>query len=140
MIIDSVGWVNKSLNEGKRLLAEGANASMLDIDLGTYPYVTSSSTAAGGCCTGLGIAPSKIETIIGVTKSYTTRVGEGAFPTELLDQTGQQLRQRGHEYGSSTKRARRCGWLDLMILKYTNMINGYTSLNLTKLDILDELD
>lgn len=96
MIIDSVGWVNKSLREGKSLLAEGANASMLDIDLGTYPYVTSSSTCAGGCSTGLGIAPSKIQTIIGVAKAYSTRVGEGPFPTELHGGIGKHLRDRGH--------------------------------------------
>ncbi len=140
MIVDSVGWVNSSLQQGKRLLAEGANASMLDLDLGTYPYVTSSSTTAGGCCTGLGIAPSKLETIIGVAKAYTTRVGAGPFPTELNDKTGELLRSKGHEFGTTTARPRRCGWLDLMVLKYTNMINGYTSLNLTKLDILDDLE
>ena len=112
---------------------------MLDIDLGTYPYVTSSSTSIGGAATGLGLSPDKIETIIGVVKAYTTRVGEGPFPSELNDEIGEGLRKRGFEFGTTTGRPRRCGWLDLNLVRYTHMINGYHSLNLTKLDILDTL-
>ena len=137
MILESVGWMNKNIQEGKSVLAEGANAALLDIDLGTYPYVTSSSTSVGGFCTGLGISPNKIETIIGVAKAYVTRVGEGPFPTELTCKTGEVMRERGHEFGTTTGRPRRCGWLDLPLLRYTNMFNGYNSWNLTKLDILD---
>jgi adenylosuccinate synthase len=120
-------------------LIEGANATLLDIDLGTYPYVTSSSTSIGGAATGLGLSPDKFETTIGVVKAYTTRVGEGPFPTELKDEIGEGLRKRGHEFGTTTGRPRRCGWLDLNLVRYTHMINGYHSLNLTKLDILDTL-
>ena len=112
---------------------------MLDIDLGTYPYVTSSSTSIGGAATGLGLSPDKIETIIGVVKAYTTRVGEGPFPSELKEEIGEGLRKRGFEFGTTTGRPRRCGWLDLNLVRYTHMINGYHSLNLTKLDILDTL-
>ena len=137
MIVESVGWINRHYKEGKRLLIEGANATLLDIDLGTYPYVTSSSTSIGGVCTGLGLSPNKLETIIGVTKAYTTRVGEGPFPTELNDATGELMRKRGHEFGTTTGRPRRCGWLDLALVRYTHLVNGFTSLNLTKLDILD---
>ena len=137
MIVESVGWINNHIRDGKRVLVEGANATLLDIDLGTYPYVTSSSTSVGGVCTGLGIAPHRIETIIGVAKAYTTRVGKGPFPTELLDATGELMRKRGFEFGTTTGRPRRCGWLDLPLIRYTNLINGYASLNLTKLDILD---
>lgn len=140
MIVDSVGWINNKIKEGKRVLAEGANATMLDIDLGTYPYVTSSSTTIGGASTGLGISPKHLETVIGVAKAYTTRVGAGPFPSELNNTIGDLLRKRGHEFGTTTGRPRRCGWLDLAVLRYTNLINGYTSLNLTKLDILDELE
>lgn len=139
MIIESVGWINRKYKEGKRILIEGANATLLDIDLGTYPYVTSSSTSIGGASTGLGLSPDKIETIIGVVKAYTTRVGEGPFPSELNDEIGEGLRKRGHEFGTTTGRPRRCGWLDLNLVRYTHMINGYHSLNLTKLDILDTL-
>ena len=112
---------------------------MLDIDLGTYPYVTSSSTSIGGAATGLGLSPDKIETIIGVVKAYTTRVGEGPFPSELKEEIGEGLRKRGFEFGTTTGRPRRCGWLDLNLVRYTHLINGYHSLNLTKLDILDTL-
>ena len=120
-------------------MIEGANATLLDIDLGTYPYVTSSSTSIGGAATGLGLSPDKIETIIGVVKAYTTRVGEGPFPSELKEEIGEGLRKRGFEFGTTTGRPRRCGWLDLNLVRYTHMINGYHSLNLTKLDILDTL-
>jgi len=137
MIVESVGWINRQIKEGKRVLVEGANATLLDIDLGTYPYVTSSSTSVGGVCTGLGIAPNKLETIIGVAKAYTTRVGAGPFPTELTNEVGELMRKRGHEFGTTTGRPRRCGWLDLSLVRYTYMVNGYNSLNLTKLDILD---
>lgn len=106
------------------MLVEGANAAMLDIDFGTYPYVTSSNCSIGGVCTGLGLPPNTIGEIIGVVKAYTTRVGDGPFPTELLDATGELLQNRGHEFGVTTKRKRRCGWLDLTLLKYTSMVNG----------------
>ena len=113
---------------------------MLDIDFGTYPYVTASSTNVGGVCTGLGIPPSAIETVIGIVKAYTTRVGEGPFPTELTNDIGKHLQNKGHEFGSTTGRPRRCGWLDIPILKYSIAINGFQSFNLTKLDILSGLD
>ncbi|KIJ23989.1 hypothetical protein M422DRAFT_275325 [Sphaerobolus stellatus SS14] len=112
---------------------------MLDIDYGTYPYVTSSSTAIGGVCTGLGIPPKQIGKTIGVVKAYTTRVGGGPFPTELLDDVGTHLQEVGREYGTTTGRRRRCGWLDLVVLKYSCLINGYDALNITKLDVLDQL-
>jgi adenylosuccinate synthase len=113
---------------------------MLDIDFGTYPFVTSSNTGIGGVCTGLGISPRHIHNVIGVVKAYTTRVGAGPFPTELLDSVGEHLQNVGHEYGTTTGRKRRCGWLDIVVLKYSHMINDYTSINLTKLDVLDSLD
>ncbi|MBX5439531.1 MAG: adenylosuccinate synthase [Thermoflavifilum sp.] len=122
---------------GKRILAEGAQGSMLDIDFGTYPYVTSSTTLAAGVCTGLGLSPRQIGEVIGVTKAYCTRVGGGPFPTELLDTTGEQLRQAGHEYGATTGRPRRCGWIDLVALRYTCMLNGVTQVVMTKTDVLD---
>jgi len=139
-IRDTIVYVNKSLNEGKKILIEGANAVMLDIDFGTYPYVTSSSTTIGGCSTGLGIPPSKINCTVGIVKAYTTRVGAGPFPTELLDDVGNQLRKIGHEYGTTTGRPRRCGWLDLVVVKYGHMLNNYQYLNLTKLDVLSGLN
>ncbi|KAJ2805306.1 Adenylosuccinate synthase [Coemansia guatemalensis] len=139
-VIDSVEYLHKALGAGKRVLVEGANALMLDIDFGTYPYVTSSNTGVGGVCTGLGIPPSKIGSVIGVAKAYTTRVGGGPFPTELLDDVGQKLRDVGAEYGVTTGRPRRCGWLDMVVLRYSTMINGYTAINLTKLDVLDVFD
>ncbi|PJJ75199.1 adenylosuccinate synthetase [Thermoflavifilum aggregans] len=123
--------------QGKRILAEGAQGSMLDIDFGTYPYVTSSTTLAAGVCTGLGLSPRQIGEVIGVTKAYCTRVGGGPFPTELLNETGEQLRQAGHEYGATTGRPRRCGWIDLVALRYTCMLNGVTQLVMTKTDVLD---
>ena len=140
MIVESIGWLNKSIKEGKRVLVEGSNGSMLDLDLGTYPYVTSSPTCIGAVCTGLGLSLNKFETIIGVAKAYTTRTGAGPFPTEQKNQHGDFLRDKGAEFGTITRRPRRCGWLDLPLLSYTNMINGYTSLALTKLNVLDELD
>jgi adenylosuccinate synthase len=137
MIIDTIDYMNHVLLDNKkRIIAEGANATMLDIDFGTYPYITSSSTTAGGVSTGLGIPPSSIETTIGIMKAYTTRVGGGPFPTELLDETGAKLQKVGHEFGATTGRPRRCGWLDLNVVKFSHKINGFTSLNMTKLDVL----
>ncbi|CAG8530349.1 2833_t:CDS:10 [Ambispora gerdemannii] len=138
-IIDSVLYMHKNINARQKVLVEGANALMLDLDFGTYPFVTSSNTAIGGVLTGLGIPPSKIEKVIGVVKAYTTRVGSGPFPTELLDATGDHLQHAGAEFGTTTGRKRRCGWLDLVLLKYSTLINGYTSINLTKLDVLTNL-
>jgi len=135
-VVDTITYVNQSLKDGKKILIEGANAAMLDIDFGTYPYVTSSSTTIGGCSTGLGVPPSKINCTIGIVKAYTTRVGAGPFPTELLDETGERLRKVGHEFGTTTGRPRRCGWLDLVVLKYSHMLNDFNFLNLTKLDVL----
>ncbi|CAD8055878.1 unnamed protein product [Paramecium sonneborni] len=140
MIVDTISLISNARKDGKRILAEGANATMLDIDYGTYPYVTSSSTNVGGVCTGLGIPPSAIETVIGIVKAYTTRVGEGPFPTELTNETGKYLQKTGHEFGATTGRPRRCGWLDIPILRYSIQINGHSSINLTKLDILTGLE
>ncbi|CAA7271080.1 unnamed protein product [Cyclocybe aegerita] len=138
-IIDSVAYIHQAISSGKKVLVEGANALMLDLDFGTYPYVTSSSTAIGGVCTGLGIPPKMIGHTIGVVKAYTTRVGGGPFPTEQLNDTGVHLQEVGREYGTTTGRRRRCGWLDLVVLKHSTLINGYDSFNLTKLDVLDQL-
>lgn len=140
MTVDSIHWLNSQYDAGKSILAEGANAALLDIDFGTYPFVTSSTTTRGGLSTGLGIAPNKVDCAIGIVKAYTTRVGSGPFPTELEDEVGQALRDVGHEYGTTTGRPRRCGWLDLCVVKYSNMLNGYDSINITKLDVLDNLD
>lgn len=123
MITDTVLLLNDAIRSGKKVLAEGANALMLDIDYGTYPYVTSSSTSIGGVCTGLGVSPQKIETVIGICKAYTTRVGEGPFPTELTDKIGEELQRVGREWGVTTGRKRRCGWLDLQVIKYGHFIN-----------------
>ena len=153
MIVDGVQFINQAYAQGKKILAEGANAAMLDLDFGTYPYVTSSSTTAGGVCTGLGLSPGKLESVVGVIKAYTTRVGAGPFPTELTDdlsggmvprgapgtEIGKYMQDVGHEYGVTTGRKRRCGWFDAVVAQYGCMINGYTGVNLTKLDILDEL-
>jgi adenylosuccinate synthase len=136
MIVDSIEYMNQALRSNKRIIAEGANATMLDIDFGTYPYITSSSTTVGGVCTGLGVPPQAIETNIGIMKAYTTRVGGGPFPTELTDEIGNRLQKVGHEYGSTTGRPRRCGWLDLNVVKFSHKINGLTSINMTKLDVL----
>ncbi|WVQ97248.1 adenylosuccinate synthetase [Kwoniella sp. CBS 9459] len=136
-IVDGPTYVYNALQSGKRILVEGANALMLDIDYGTYPFVTSSATSIGGVVTGLGIPPFAIKKVVGVIKAYTTRVGGGPFPTEQLNTIGETLQEVGAEYGTVTGRRRRCGWLDLVVMKYSTMINGYTSLNLTKLDVLD---
>lgn len=164
-IVDGIQMLNSALDQKKRILVEGANALMLDLDYGTYPYVTSSATAIGGVCTGLGIPPKKIGKTIGVVKAYTTRVGGGPFPTEQLNVSpllsldavairrvlthpslflrlqdiGVHLQEVGAEWGVTTGRRRRCGWLDLVVLKYSHQINGYDTINLTKLDVLDQL-
>lgn len=135
-IIDSVFEVNEAILNGKKVLFEGAQALMLDIDYGTYPYVTTSSPTSGGVCVGAGVSPNKINRVLGVMKAYTTRVGEGPFPTELDDEIGESLRVKGNEYGSTTGRPRRCGWLDLVIGKYACLIDGLTDIVLTKLDVL----
>lgn len=136
-VVDSVDFMHKAIKENKKILVEGANALMLDLDFGTYPYVTSSATGIGGVLTGLGVPPRAIRNVYGVVKAYTTRVGEGPFPTEQLNSEGEKLQDIGAEYGVTTGRKRRCGWLDLVVLKYSAAINGYTSLNITKLDVLD---
>lgn len=138
-LIDCEYFVNKWL-ENNPMLAEGAQGSMLDIDYGSYPFVTSSSTTVGGVCTGLGVAPSKIGHVYGIFKAYCTRVGSGPFPTELFDETGEKIRQVGHEFGAVTGRPRRCGWLDLVALKYTVMIDGVTDLIMMKSDCLDDFE
>jgi adenylosuccinate synthase len=135
-ILDTVLYINKAHEEGKKILIEGAQSTMLDLDFGTYPYVTSSSSSAGGASTGLGLAPNKIISAIGVVKAYTTRVGAGPFPTELSGNLEEELRKLGGEYGTTTGRPRRVGWLDTIVLRYTSMINNFTWLNLTKLDVL----
>ena len=136
-IADTSLLLNDTLDQGKTVLCEGAQGTLLDIDHGTYPFVTSSNTTAGGACTGAGIGPTRIDQVIGVTKAYTTRVGNGPFPTELLDEIGENIRQVGHEYGATTGRSRRCGWFDAPILRLSARINGLTSLALTRLDVLD---
>ncbi|WP_297335492.1 adenylosuccinate synthase [Algoriphagus sp.] len=136
-LIDSEYVVNQALAEEKRILAEGAQGSLLDIDFGSYPFVTSSSTMTAGACTGLGVAPSRIGEVFGIFKAYCTRVGSGPFPTELFDQTGEDMRKEGNEFGSTTGRPRRCGWLDLPALKYSIMINGVTQLFMMKADVLN---
>lgn len=133
-------FINEKLAEGKSVLAEGAQGSMLDIDFGTFPYVTSSTTITAGICSGLGIAPQKIGQVTGVTKAYCTRVGSGPFPSELENEMGEEIRQSGNEFGATTGRPRRCGWIDLVALKYACMINGVTQLVMTKADVLDDLD
>ncbi len=136
IMVNSEYLIDNSLNEGKKVLAEGAQGTMLDIDFGTYPFVTSSNTVAAGACTGLGIAPSRTGDVFGIFKAYCTRVGSGPFPTELNDETGQLIRDLGHEYGATTGRPRRCGWLDLPALKYAIMVNGVTRLFMMKADVL----
>ena len=133
-------YINGAIREGKQVLAEGAQGSMLDIDFGTYPYVTSSNTITAGVCTGLGIAPQQIGEVIGITKAYCTRVGGGPFPTELHDETGEFLRKEGAEFGATTGRPRRCGWIDLVQLRYTIMLSGVTQLVLTKVDVLNKFE
>jgi len=139
-VIDSDYFINKSLDEGKSILAEGAQGTMLDIDFGSYPFVTSSNTVCAGACTGLGIPPVKIGNVYGIFKAYCTRVGSGPFPTELMDETGEQIRNNGFEYGSVTGRPRRCGWIDLVALRYAIMINGVTRLIMMKSDVMDDFD
>lgn len=139
-VTDTAQYLAGALKEGKRILAEGAQGSLLDVDFGTYPYVTSSHPTVGGCCTGLGVPPTSIDRIIGIVKAYSTRVGNGPFPTELENAEGERLRSVGHEFGATTGRPRRCGWLDLVALGYTSMINGLTELAITKLDVLSGLD
>ncbi len=139
-ILDSEQFINNSLRSGKKILAEGAQGTLLDIDFGSYPFVTSSNTISAAVCTGLGVAPNKIGKVYGVFKAYCTRVGSGPFPTELFDNTGEELRQKGHEFGATTGRKRRCGWLDLPALKYAIMINGVTDLIITKADVMDDFD
>ncbi len=139
-VIDSEHYLNNELRKGHRILAEGAQGSLLDIDFGSYPFVTSSNTIAAGACTGLGIAPNRIGEVIGIFKAYCTRVGSGPFPTELEDETGERIRKEGAEFGATTGRPRRCGWLDLPALKYAIMINGVTQLNMTKADVLSIFD
>jgi adenylosuccinate synthase len=139
-IINGEYWLHNQLKAGKKVLAEGAQGSMLDIDFGTYPFVTSSNTIAAGVCNGLGVAPSKIGEVIGITKAYCTRVGSGPFPTELLDETGDALRKAGAEFGATTGRPRRCGWIDLVALRYACMLSGVTQLIMTKADVMDSFD
>ncbi len=136
-LVDSEHFVNKALQADKSILCEGAQGSLLDIDFGSYPFVTSSSTVCAGACTGLGIAPSRIGEVYGIFKAYCTRVGAGPFPTELFDETGAKIRAIGHEYGAVTGRERRCGWIDLVALRYTIMLNGVTQLLMMKSDVLD---
>lgn len=138
--VDSEQVVNTALKEERKVLAEGAQGTMLDIDFGSYPFVTSSNTVSAGACTGLGIAPNRIGEVYGIFKAYCTRVGSGPFPTELFDEMGDKLRQNGHEFGSTTGRPRRCGWIDLVALKYAVMINGVTQLIMMKSDVLDDLE
>jgi len=135
-IKDAPAFLNEALDEGKSVLLEGAQGTFLDVDHGTYPYVTSSSPTSGGACTGSGIPPTRIDSVIGIVKAYTTRVGNGPFPTELLDDEGDKLRKIGAEFGATTGRPRRCGWFDAFLLAYSKMINGITSVALTKLDVL----
>ena len=139
-IIDSEQHINDAMNNGEKVLAEGAQGSLLDIDFGSYPFVTSSTTVAAGACTGLGVPPNKIGEVIGIFKAYCTRVGSGPFPTELFDETGDALRKEGNEFGATTGRPRRCGWIDLPALKYAIMINGVTQLNMMKADVLSIFD
>lgn len=139
-IVDTSYLVNDLLKQGKKVLCEGAQGTMLDIDFGSYPYVTSSNTISAGACIGLGVAPNKVGDVYGIFKAYCTRVGEGPFPTELFDETGKKIRDIGHEYGAVTGRERRCGWLDLVALKYAVMINGVTKLIMMKSDVLDSFE
>lgn len=139
-LIDSEYFLNNELAKGKNILAEGAQGTMLDIDFGTYPFVTSSNTVSSGACNGLGIPPQKIKEVIGISKAYCTRVGSGPFPTELLNETGEQIRKVGNEFGATTGRPRRCGWMDLPALKYACIINGVTQIAMTKADVLNDFE
>lgn len=138
--VDSEQYINQAMKDGQKILAEGAQGTMLDIDFGTYPFVTSSNTITAGTCTGLGVAPSKIKNVIGIFKAYCTRVGSGPFPTELFDADGDRIREEGREFGSTTGRPRRCGWIDLPAMKYAIMINGVTELSMMKADVLSGFD
>ncbi|MFT6503274.1 MAG: adenylosuccinate synthase [Crocinitomicaceae bacterium] len=138
--VDSEQYINDAIKAGKKVLAEGAQGTMLDIDFGTYPFVTSSNTVTAGTCTGLGVAPTKIGNVIGIFKAYCTRVGSGPFPTELEDEVGEKIRKEGSEFGATTGRPRRCGWVDLPQLKYAIMINGASELSMMKADVLDNFD
>jgi adenylosuccinate synthase len=139
-ITDTSVYLNEAMDAGKNILFEGSQGTLLDIDHGSYPYVTSSNTTAGGACTGAGIGPTCVDEVVGVVKAYTTRVGNGPFPTELNDEMGQRIRDIGHEYGATTGRPRRCGWLDVVILRLARRINGLSSMAVTRVDILDELE
>lgn len=139
-IVDSVYWLNEQLQKSANILAEGAQGTMLDVDFGTYPFVTSSNTITAGVCTGLGIPPNAIRKVVGIAKAYCTRVGSGPFPSELTDDIGETLRKAGNEFGSTTGRPRRCGWMDLVQLKYSIMVNGVTDLCITKMDVLNDFD
>ncbi|MBI4686243.1 MAG: adenylosuccinate synthase [Nitrospirae bacterium] len=139
-IADTGVLINNLMDKGKKVLFEGAQGTLLDVDHGTYPFVTSSSASVGGVCTGLGVAPTRIDGVLGIMKAYTTRVGEGPFPTELKDKFGEMLRERGGEYGATTGRPRRCGWLDAVALRHAIRINGFTGVALTKLDVLDGVE
>lgn len=139
-IVDSENEVNHILRESKSILCEGAQGTMLDVDFGSYPFVTSSNTICAGACTGLGIGPNRIGNVYGIMKAYCTRVGSGPFPTELFDETGDTIRNIGHEYGAVTGRERRCGWIDLVQLRYSVMVNGVTELIMMKSDVLDGFD
>lgn len=139
-LVDSELFVNAALKRGETVLAEGAQGTMLDVDFGSYPFVTSSNTIVSGVCSGLGVAPQKIGRVFGVFKAYCTRVGNGPFPTELFEEVGEELRKAGHEFGATTGRPRRCGWLDLPALKYAIMLNGVTDLIMTKADVMDDFD
>lgn len=139
-IVNGEYFINEKIKQGKKVLAEGAQGSMLDVDFGTFPFVTSSNTISAGVCTGLGVPPQKIRDVIGVTKAYCTRVGSGPFPTELHDDTGEELRRIGNEFGATTGRPRRCGWIDLVALNFACMVNGVTKLVMTKADVLDAFE
>ncbi len=139
-ITDTSVYLNQAIDDGKGVLFEGSQGTLLDIDHGTYPFVTSSNTTAGGACTGSGVGPTKIDEVVGVVKAYTTRVGNGPFPTELTGEMGERIRQIGHEFGATTGRPRRCGWLDIVIVRLAARINGLSSMAVTRLDILDELE
>jgi adenylosuccinate synthase len=139
-VTDTALYLNRELAAGKRVIAEGAQGALLDVDHGTYPFVTSSNPTSGGACTGLGIPPTAVDDIVGIVKAYCTRVGNGPFPTELTDATGERLRSVGHEFGATTGRPRRCGWFDAVALRYSAMINGITRIAVTKLDVLDDFE
>jgi adenylosuccinate synthase len=140
MVTDTTLLLNRAAEEGRSILFEGAQGTWLDIDFGTYPFVTSSNTSVGGACTGTGVPPSRIQEVVGVAKAYTTRVGAGPFPTELEDEVGEFMRQKGGEYGATTGRPRRCGWFDAVATRYAVMLNGVTGIALTKMDVLDEFE